>query len=541
MYHIYPRSLQDSNGDGIGDLQGIISRLDYIKSLGVNAVWLSPFYPSPMADFGYDVAEFCDVDPIFGTLDDFKQLLQEAGKRDIKVMIDLVPNHTSDEHPWFIESAKSRDNKYADWYIWQDPKFEEGSSVPQPPNNWIDMFGGESAWQWVPARQQYYLHTFDVRQPDLNWTNPEVREAIKDVMRFWLDLGVDGFRVDAVYFMGKDPMFDDDLDNPYYEEGRDDRSNALRRENSQGWPMVYGYVREMSEVFKEDKYKDKELFMVVETYPDRHNSVASYMAFYVSMDPKLVAPFNFGGITVPWEAHEWRKFLKTFHTATDHYSPHCVASYAFGNHDLPRLIDRIGHEAAARSAAVLLLTLPGMAFIYYGEEIGMHNVDIPPEFVHDPQAKRNPHQPAGRDPVRTPMQWSTEKYGGFTTGDTTWLPMAADFRDNNVAVQEKDPNSFLSLYRRLGQLRNQEPALKRGSIEIIDVGAAEVVGFIRRHETGKNYLVLINFAAFAAVCQPGVKRDEFVLSSDPNTQLGNQTKHKLTLLPYEAAIFSLSE
>lgn len=539
VYHIYLRSMQDSNADGIGDFQGLITRLDYLKSIGVNAVWLSPFYPSPMADFGYDVADFCNVDPIFGSLEDFKQFMLEAGKRDIKVMVDLVPNHTSDHHEWFTQSRSSRDNQYADWYIWRDPKFDEGSSEPKPPNNWLDNFSGESAWQWERERQQYYLHTFDVHQPDLNWTNPDVREAMKDVMRFWLDHGVDGFRVDAVYFMGKDPVFSDDPINYGYDEGRDDRYNAVHHENSQGWPMVYGYLREMSEVLEEEKYQDKDRFMVTEAYPDRHNPVAAYMAFYVGMDPKVAAPFNFGGITLPWEAHEWARFLRTFHTATDHYSPLCVASYAFGNHDVPRLIDRLGHEAAARSAAVLLLTLPGMAFIYYGEEIGMHNVDIPPEFVHDPQAKRNPHQPAGRDPVRTPMQWSSNKYGGFTDADAPWLPMAADAIENNVEVQEKDPNSSLSLYRALGKLRNEALSLKKGNIEIIETGAAEVLGYIRRFEDDTAYLVLINFGAFAATCQPGVQRERFILSSDPRTQLANQAKNKLTLLPYEAAVFTL--
>lgn len=541
VYHIYPRSLQDSNGDGIGDLQGVISRLDYIKSLGVNAIWLSPFYPSPMADFGYDVADYCGVDPMFGTLDDFKELLLQAAKRDIKVMIDLVPNHSSDEHEWFVESAKSRDNEYADWYIWRDPKFEEGSTTPLPPNNWLDIFSGKSAWQWVGARQQYYLHSFHVRQPDLNWANPAVRDAMKDIMRFWLDMGVDGFRVDAVYFIGKEPLLEDNPPNPNYSPEHMPHYESLLHLNSQGWPFVYTYLHELAEVLKEEKYEDKHRFMVTEAYPARHNAVVSYLEFYAGMDPKVAAPFNFEGITLPWEAGAWRNFLRSFHTALDQFSPYSVASYAFGNHDQARLLNRLGgHTAAARGAAVLLLTLPGMSFIYYGEEIGMRNVDIPPEFIQDPAAIDDPGHNNGRDPERTPMQWSADTYGGFTDGDGPWLPLAADFRENNVAAQEKDPTSFLSLYRTLGKLRNESASMKKGSIEVIESGAPEVLGYIRRDESDDAYLVLINFAAFAAVCQPGVQREKFILSSDPKTQLANQSKHKITLQPYEAAIFSLA-
>lgn len=415
VYHIYPRSLQDSNGDGIGDLIGVISRLDYLKSLHVNAIWLSPFYPSPMADFGYDVADYCDVDPMFGTLEDFKELLAEAGKRDIKVMIDLVPNHSSDQHEWFKQSRSAEKTPFDDWYIWRDGKVDPETGHKSPPNNWLDIFTGESAWEWVPERQKFYLHSFDVHQPDLNWANPEVREAIKEVMRFWLDMGVDGFRVDAVYFMGKDPLLADNPPNPSYIEGQDFAYGSLLHVNSQQWPMVYSYLNEMASVLKEPDYQDKHRFMVTEAYAEHHNHIAAYMAFYVGMDPKVAAPFNFEGITLPWEAKEWRDFLHAFHTTLDHYSADCVASYAFGNHDQARLISRLGHVEAARGAAVMLLTLPGMAFVYYGEEIGMRNVGIPKEYLHDPAAKGDPHNHAGRDPERTPMQWTPGRYAGFTS------------------------------------------------------------------------------------------------------------------------------
>lgn len=537
VYHIYPRSLQDSNGDGIGDLQGVVSRLDYLKTLNVNAIWLSPFYPSPMADFGYDVADYCDVDPIFGSLRDFKELLDESHKRDIKVMIDLVPSHTSDDHEWFKQSRSSRDNPYADWYIWHDPVHNEESGEPGPPNNWVSVFSGESSWQWEPQRQQYYMHSFDVRQPDLNWTNPAVRAAIKDAMRFWLDMGVDGFRVDAVYFTAKDPILSDDPPNPYYAPERDDKYDALLHENSQAWPMVYGYLSEMADVLKEEKYQDAHRFMVTEAYPISRNPVKDYMEFYVGVDPKVAAPFNFGGITLPWEAKRWSNYLQEFHTALSKYSGDAVASYAFGNHDQPRLINRLGHAEAARSAAVLLLTLPGMAFIYYGEEIGMCNVDIPPEYVHDPEAKRNPLNPMGRDPERTPMQWTSGKYAGFTSGETTWLPIAADAHEVNVESQSEDPASFLSLYRELGHLRHSELAFKIGNFEVVDSGSPEVLAYVRRDGKNKAFLVLVNFAAFIAACDLKIEPKKLILSSKPDSMV--KASKQAVLQPYEAAVFSI--
>jgi alpha-glucosidase len=382
VYHIYPRSFQDSNGDGVGDLQGIISRLDYVKSLGVNAIWLSPFYPSPMADFGYDVSDYCNVDPLFGTLDDFKQLLIAAEQLDIRVMIDLVPNHTSDEHEWFRQSRTSKHNHYSDWYVWRDGKqpksttTESASRLREPteqvqlpqlsqlPNNWRDALTGGPAWEWCPERQQYYLHSFDVRQPDLNWSNPAVRAAIRDVMRFWLDLGVDGFRVDAVYWLAKEPLLNDDPGNSDYVEGEDQPYQALRHDNSRGWPAVYAYLSEMADVLHEDAYKDKQRFMVTEAYPEGHNPLVEYLNFYIGMDPQVAAPFNFEGLSMPWQASDWRKFLRSFHGALDQIDPHCVPSYAFGNHDQPRIGSRLG-DASARAAAVLLLTLPGMVFLYY--------------------------------------------------------------------------------------------------------------------------------------------------------------------------------
>ena len=532
VYHIYPRSLQDSNGDGIGDLPGIVQRLDYLKELGVNAIWLSPFYPSPMADFGYDIADYCNVHPMFGTLKDFKNLLREAHARGIKVITDLVPNHTSDEHEWFKLSRLSKNSPYSRWYIWKDAA--PGSTLDNhiPPNNWRDALDGSSAWEWDDTRQQFYLHSFNKHQPDLNWANPAVRDAMKDVMRFWLDLGVDGFRVDAVYWMAKDPLYRDDDANPDFVEGEDPRYEALAHNNSRGWPGVYGHVQDMANVLIEEKYQGSDRFMVTEAYPARHNPVADYLLFYASMDPRVAAPFNFEGFMLPWEASGWRRFLKSFHQTLAELSPLCVTSYAFGNHDIPRLATRLG-EHAARSAAVMQLTLPGMVFIYYGEELGMHDVPIPLDKVQDPAAAGDPTG-QGRDPARTPMQWTAGRNAGFSTGGP-WLPIADDYTTNNAETEAKDPDSLLSLYRFLGNLRNESPALKHGDIEVLDLGEYNVLGYTRSKEN-EHYTVLVNFSA-EPVTLPGLPRSKFVVSSDPQTKLHGSLEGSVELLPHESALF----
>lgn len=544
VYHIYPRSLQDTNDDGIGDLPGITSRLDYLKSLCVDAIWLSPFYPSPMADFGYDVADYCDVDRMFGTLNDFKELLAQADKRGIKVIIDLVPNHTSDEHPWFRASRQSLSNGYSDWYVWRDGRYDD-AGYRRPPNNWLDALTGRSAWEWNKERQQYYLHSFHTRQPDLNWANPAVREAMKGVMRFWLDLGVDGFRVDAVYWMAKDPLLRDDAPNEDYVEGEDPLYEALKHDNSSGWPAVYSHLNELASVLKEEKYQRKARFMVTEAYPERHNPVADYMAFYEGVDPQVAAPFNFEGVSLPWQAHDWHRFLKSFHAALLAESQLCVASYAFGNHDKPRLASRIGLEAA-RSAAVMLLTLPGMVFIYYGEELGMQDVPIPPAKVQDPAALGDPTKGQGRDPQRTPMQWTGDAYAGFSEATEPWLPVAADYKSVNVEVQSKDRASFLSLYRQLGALRRDSPVLRYGSLEVSDLNDSNVLAYKRSHE-GTSMLIVINFAGETVDVELGhilgsAKLGDCLISSlaDKSKVGKTTTGGSLRILPYQAVVFGLA-
>ena len=536
VYQIYPRSFQDSNGDGVGDLPGIITRLDYIRDLGVNTIWLSPFYPSPMADFGYDVADYCGVDPVFGTMADFDKLLHETHARDMQLIVDLVPNHTSDEHEWFKASAASREGKYADWYIWRDAKL--GSNGEKlPPNNWLDVLNGKSAWEWSATRHQYYLHSFHTRQPDLNWSNHKVREAIKKAMRFWLDKGVDGFRVDAVYWMAKDPLLTDDDPNPAYQPGVDPAYNALLHNNSCGWPVVYAYLSEMADVLKEEPYLDhrrfidRQRFMITEAYPEHNHPIVSYMSFYVGMDPHVAAPFNFEGLELPWEAVPWRRFLRRFHKALEQFSPACISSYAFGNHDKPRIVSRMGEESA-RSAAVMLLTLPGMVFVYNGDELGMVNGTIPPEAVQDPSTQND----EGRDPERTPLQWTAGKNAGFSTADKTWLPVAAGYEHCNAEIEAADPNSFLSLYQTLGKLRTQSTALRHGDITVHKLSSPDVLCYTRTKDL-EGFAVFINFAGQSAEFEPPFGLGDFILSSHPDSKLAEFEGGTLHIKAHEAAIF----
>lgn len=534
VYQIYPRSFFDSNGDGVGDIPGITMQLNHLKSLGVNAIWLSPFYPSPMADFGYDVADYCDVDPIFGKLADIDDLIKAAHDKNIRLIVDLVPNHTSDEHEWFHHSRQSPDSEYSDWYIWRDAVGHDSKGKPVPPNNWIEVLTGGPAWEWEPARQQFYLHSFDVRQPDLNWENPKVREAIKDAMRFWLDRGVDGFRVDAVQFIAKDPKLRNDPVNRNYVAGKDSRYGALEHVNNHGWPKMYEYLAEMATVLEEEKYQDSLRFMITEAYPELPNRVAEYMTYYERVNPQVAAPFNFESMSLPWESAAWSVFLHKFHRALDAHSPLCVASYAFGNHDQHRVVTRFG-EPIARAAAVMLLSLPGMAFIYNGEEIGMKNGVIPTDMIQDPGARGN----AGRDPERTPLQWTAGKNAGFSTANTTWLPIDDNYKTRNIASESENPTSFLSLYRKLGALRNSSAAIHHGKFEVIDLATPHVLLYTRS-EHQEQYFVLINFSKTARMVKLPAKLlpATLVVSSDAKTGL-SVVDDTAKLRPNEAAIFKV--
>jgi alpha-glucosidase len=444
IYQIYPRSFQDSDGDGIGDLRGIIARLDYLVELGITAVWISPIYPSPMADFGYDVADYCDIDPVFGTLAEFDQLVAELHRRDLKLILDFVPNHTSIEHEWFRASRSSRRDPKRDWYIWRDPRPDGG-----PPTNWLSEFGGP-AWSWDQSTQQFYYHAFLADQPDLNWRNPEVQEAMFNVMRFWLARGADGFRVDAIHMLFESEQLIDNPPNPAWHAGKSP-ARRLARVYSADQLETHAMIEQMRRVA--DEFDDRVLIGEANLPYDR------LMLYYGESLGGFQLPFNFHLLRTPWQALPIAAVVKQYEAALPVGG---WPNWVLGNHDLSRLINRVGGIAQARLAAMLLLTLRGTPTIYYGDEIGMRDVAIPPESVRDPWERNVPGLGLGRDPCRTPMCWNSQAGAGFTTG-VPWLPIGEEFSRVNVADEYKDPRSFLSLYRALLALRRAEPALSVGS------------------------------------------------------------------------------
>jgi len=492
IYQIYPRSFKDTNGDGIGDLAGITEKLDYINgkpdSLGINAIWLSPFYPSPMADFGYDISDYCAVNPLFGTLDDFRRLIDEAHARDIKVMIDYVPNHTSDEHTWFQESKSSRENEKRDWYVWRDPK-PDGT----PPNNWLSVFGG-SAWEFDPASGQYFLHSFLTKQPDLNWANPEVREAMCDVLHFWLKLGVDGIRADAVRWMSKDPEFRDNPLNPTYNpEAKTDPYFVQLQTHSRYGPQLFAYLRQISDVI--ESYPDR--IVIFEDYPDAMLDLRSQYSDFYAVNPHVAAPFNFEGFKTPYSAMEFRRFIDRFQADIGTVSR---PFYCFGNHDNPRLVSRVGREQA-KLVGLLQLTLPGTPVIYYGDEIGMEDGMIPPDKVHDPFEKQTPGLGLGRDPERTPMQWSNEPFAGFSRAEP-WLPVADSFKTVDVIGELHDAASFLYMYRALLSLRDMH-VLRFGSYAPWEGSDEFVYGYFRE-DAESQILILLNMSSEPTMRDVGI-------------------------------------
>ncbi len=526
VYQIYPRSYKDSTASGIGDLPGIITKLDYLSdTLGVDAIWLSPFYPSPMKDFGYDVADYRDVDPMFGTLDDFDELLDEAHQRGIHIIIDLVPNHSSDQHPWFQESRSSRDNPKRDWYVWADPK-EDGS----PPNNWLSVFGGP-AWEWDEATGQYYLHSFLTEQPDLNWRNPEVREAIFDVLRFWMDRGVDGFRVDVAHYIMKDPEM---RDNPISDRPAKSIHRPLGEYDSQfhlydkGHPDVHEAYRQFRKVL--DEYSgERRRVSIGEIHIMDWEVWASY---YGENLDELHMPFNFSLLGADWNAGAVRKVVDDLEAVLQ---PGAWPNYVLGNHDEHRLASRVGAEQT-RVAAMLLLTLRGTPTIYYGEEIGMTNVDIPPELQQDPAGLRQPGQE--RDLCRTPMQWSHEPHAGFAPPEKEelWLPLAEDWQEVNVEAQLDDPNSLLSLYRRLLAVRKGNPALQIGSYQPVD-GVPETCYVYWRRGAGQSLLVALNFAGDPHLV-PWPHDGNILLSTHLGRE-GEGLQNALELRPHEGVIITV--
>ena len=471
VYQLYPRSLQDSNGDGIGDLSGAEARLDYIAALGVDAIWLSPIFPSPMADFGYDVADYCDIDPIFGDLAAFDRLLGATHARGMKLLIDFVPNHSSDRHPWFEASRSSRDNPKRDWYIWADPAPGGG-----PPNNWISDFGG-SAWEWDATTGQYYLHAFLKEQPDLNWRNPALRDAMMDVLRFWLDRGVDGFRIDVLWHIVKAKGFPDNPLNPDWRVGITERDRVIQL-NSTDQPEAHAITADLRALI--DSYADRVLIGEIFLPNDR------LARWYGTPErPEVHLPFNFQLIETVWNADILRRVIGEYDASVPDFG---WPTWVIGSHDAPRISARIG-EAQARVAAVLLLTLRGTPTLYQGDELGIGEVMIPPERIRDPQDLRQPGLGIGRDRSRTPMPWNGGTYAGFSTVEP-WLPLNPDWQTRNVAAQEVCPGSMLSLYRSLLTLRRSHEALSLGAFVLADA-ETDVIAY-QRWIDAEQLLIVLN-------------------------------------------------
>ncbi len=475
IYQVYPRSFLDSNGDGVGDIPGITSKLDYLNWLGVDIIWLSPIYPSPMADFGYDITNYTDIHPLFGTLEDLDILLQQAHQRDLKLILDFVPNHTSDEHPWFQQSRSSRTSEKRDWYIWRGPAQDGG-----PPNNWMGRFGG-SAWQYDTQTEQYYLHLYDSKQPDLNWRNPHVRQAMFDIMRFWLDRGVDGFRVDALEVLIKDERFLDNPVNPLWKPG-DPEYTHLLEQYVVDQPGMHEIMQEMRALT--EKYSQRMLIGELSL------PLELLMPYYGEQLDEIHLPFNFHFVTMPtWDANTVREAVENYEAALPHQE--AWPNWVLGNHDQPRIATRVGREQA-RLTQMLLLTLRGTPTCYYGDELGMQDVPPPVELIHDPRGKIFPE--LGRDPVRSPMQWDSSPNAGFCpAGVRPWLPVAKDYQTFNVEAEQREPRSFLMLTRTLLAIRRSHPALTLGSYQTVLQENTTCFVYLRQH-TGQRCLVALNFS-----------------------------------------------
>ena len=503
FYQVYPRSFADSDGDGVGDLAGIRSHLADLAWLGVDALWISPFFRSPMADFGYDVSDYCDVDPLFGDLAEFDGLVADAHRLDMRVVIDWVPNHTSDQHPWFLDACSSRTSAHRNWYVWRDPD-PDG----RPPNNWVSAFDLDApAWTFHEPTGQWYLHLFESAQPDLNWDEPDVVEAMHDTLRFWLDRGVDGFRADVVHGIGKDPRLPDDPPE----------LAGIPHCALNDVPVTHARLRDLRSLI--DSYPDERM-IVGEVFLMTTDAVATY---YGDGD-ELHLAFNFPPLFAPWLADRWRACIEDTCSALDPRG--AWPTWVLSNHDNPRHRTRYDRaaaragedahtaarrsEARARAAAVLLLTLRGTPFVYQGDELGLTDADIPDDRRVDP---------GGRDGCRAPIPWDPSAEHGWPLGDgvQTWLPMAPEAEVRNRATEREDPLSMLHLYRRTIALRRSLPALARGSFTLLETPPG-VLGYRRVHR-GDAIDVLINFTG-EAVDLPAAAGAEVLLASDDPDPVG---------------------
>ena len=543
IYQVYPRSFQDSNDDGIGDLPGIHARLDYLVRLGIDAVWISPIYPSPMADFGYDVADYTGVDAIFGTLDDFDRLAAAIHAHGLKLILDFVPNHSSDRHPWFLESRSSRTDAKRNWYIWRDPAPDGG-----PPNNWASHFGGP-AWTFDQTTGQYYLHSFLAAQPDLNWRNPELKAAIFAAMRFWLARGVDGFRMDVLWLLIKDDQFRPNPANPQWQPGGSSYGQYLPVYTSDR-PETHAIVAEMRALLAE--YPER--LLIGEIYLPLEQLVTYYGAEPVVTDPNVPEtpaptlrgadmPFNFHLLQSPWNADAIAALIRQYEALLPSGA---WPNWVLGNHDQKRLASRIGPEQA-RVAALLLLTLRGTPTLYYGDELGMEDGIIGPDQVQDPAERNQPGIGMGRDPERTPMLWDASANAGFTTG-TPWLPITPGSPERlSVAVEAARPRSSLALYRQLIVLRRERSALYAGPVA--EVRAEAGVLRYERHpapaEAAANdspgagerkLLVLANLTGELRVVETQHAR---VLLTTLLDGAGAETEGRFTLEPGEGVLLEL--
>ena len=513
LYHVYLRSFADSDGDGFGDLPGLIGRLDHLADLGVDAVWVSPVMPSPNADFGYDVADYCEVDPEYGTLDHVDQLVARATELGMRVVFDLVPNHTSDKHPWFEASRSSVNDPKRGWYIWRDPSPDGG-----PPNNWVSSFFGP-AWELDPETGQYYMHSFLEAQPDLNWWNVDVRSAFDEALRFWFDRGIAGFRIDVVHKMAKDPALRDNppatVTDSFIEQvwGQRELYNANH-------PETHAIIRHWRRLA--DTYADPPV-LIGETYVFDPAVLASYYG----RGDELHLAFNIPFLWSPFHADAIRSVVEaTIAALPDDAWP----VWNGGSHDIARFPSRWcgGDLRKIRAAMMLLLTLRGTALLYYGDEIGMLDATVSPEESLDPLGRRAPVPTAGRDPCRTPMQWSAGPGAGFTLrGATTWLPIG-DAPACNVEAQRGDQASVLELTRRLIALRKSEPDLAEGSIFFLD-GPAEVLIFRR----GERTTVVINLNDDAASIE-GLTGT--IRAATAHVRDGERVEGRLALGPWEGAV-----
>ncbi len=517
IYQIYPRSFYDSNGDGVGDIPGIIEKLDYLSYLGVDAIWLSPINASPMYDCGYDISDYYAIDPVFGSSSDFDRLVDTAHSRGIRIIMDLVLNHTSHLHRWFLSSRSSRSNPMRNWYLWRD------GEAGRPPNNWRSAFGG-SAWKWDEMTCQYYLHSFLEEQPDLNWRDEGLRAAVFRMIRHWLDRGVDGFRLDVVNWLIKDRRFRNNQSLPgipFFQKHRYDRNR----------PETHDILRELRLIL--DEYDGRMAVGEVFTLPPGDPVLsASYLG---SGHDELHLAFDFSLMYRPWSARRFYRALRRWTNAVPEDGWPC---HVLSNHDQTRSMSRYGREGdrekRALVAATLLMTIRGTPFLYYGEEIGMQGWRIPRSDMRDPLGKRYWPLFAGRDPARTPMQWSPGDNAGFSAG-RPWLPIGVDYPRVNVETERADRYSILNYYRSLIAVRRASPALRIGSWEPVLKGYHGTIGYYRRLD-GETVFVALNFTDKSRRVHVHDRGQWIVLLSSHRSTNTHFTSLEFTLSPYEATI-----